>query len=84
MNFVWLLAAVLQARAGGQPQLWQQAIESLDQSGRALEIVEPLREQIRPPALAPGAPPLLSFRYFEGKRRHRFGEFGLVMDDAGH
>lgn len=31
-----------------------------------------------------GAPPLLSFRYFEGQARHRFGNFDLVVDDAGH
>ena len=34
--------------------------------------------------IAPGAPPLLSFRYFEGQARHRFGNFDLVVDDAGH
>ena len=34
--------------------------------------------------IAPGAPPLLAFRYFEGKDRHRFGELDLVLDDAGH
>ena len=34
--------------------------------------------------IAPGAPPLLAFRYFEGKDRHRFGQLDLVLDDAGH
>jgi hypothetical protein len=42
-------------------------------------------ERLAPPArLAPGDPPLLRFRYLDGKRRHRFGDLGLVMDDAGH
>jgi hypothetical protein len=34
--------------------------------------------------LAPGAPPILAFRYFDGQARHRFGDLDLVMDDAGH
>jgi hypothetical protein len=34
--------------------------------------------------IAPGAPPLLSFRYFEGADRHRFGKLDVIMDDAGH
>lgn len=42
-------------------------------------------ERVAPPRLiAPGAPPLLSFRFFEGQARHRFGNFDLVVDDAGH
>lgn len=54
-------------------------------SGRVLEIATPVAERVAPrPAIAPGAPPLLSFRFFEGKSRRRFGDFDLVMDDAGH
>lgn len=34
--------------------------------------------------LAPGDAPVLHFRYLDGKRRHRFGDLDLVMDDAGH
>lgn len=34
--------------------------------------------------IAPGAPPLLSFRYFEGAERRRFGKIDVVLDDAGH
>ncbi len=34
--------------------------------------------------IAPGAPPLLTFRYLEGSDRHRFNQLGLVLDDAGH
>ncbi|MGH9661989.1 MAG: hypothetical protein ACRD96_25805 [Bryobacteraceae bacterium] len=51
-------------------------------SGRVLEIGLDRLATVRD--IAPGAPPLLSFRFFEGKSRHRFGEFDLVMDDAGH
>ena len=54
-------------------------------SGRAVEVAEPpsrrVDEHVR---LAPGAPPMLSFRFFEGKARHRFGNLDLVLDDAGH
>ena len=54
-------------------------------STRALQFAESPSERIsKPPAIAPGAPPLLSFRYFDGKQRHRFGNLDLVMDDAGH
>ena len=54
-------------------------------SGRVVEIAEPaarrLEERVR---LAPDAPPMSSFRLFEGKMRHRYGNLDLVMDDAGH
>lgn len=32
----------------------------------------------------PGAPPVLSFRYMEGSKKHRFGDLDLMVDDAGH
>lgn len=54
-------------------------------SGRVLQIVVSDSERVSPrPQIAPGAPPLLSFRFFEGKQRHRFGDMDLVLDDAGH
>jgi hypothetical protein len=34
--------------------------------------------------IAPGPPPLLSFRYYEGRMRQRYGNLDLVLDDAGH
>jgi hypothetical protein len=46
--------------------------------------VTPSERVSPPPRIAPGAPPLLSFRFFEGKDRHRFGALDLVIDDAGH
>ena len=83
MSLVWLLFA-MQAATQAPPPLWGQVTESLERSGRVVELVETRAERLQAPRLAPGAPPLLSFRYFEGKGRHRFGELGLVMDDAGH
>jgi hypothetical protein len=60
-------------------------IEQIAQSGRVIEIAEPVSERAEPPRqLPPGDPPLLAFRYFEGKERHRFGQLDLMMDDAGH
>ena len=55
------------------------------ESGRVLEIgVTPSERATPPPKVAPGAPPLVRFRYFEGQTLHRFGNLDLVMDDAGH
>lgn len=55
------------------------------ESGRVLEIgVTPSERATPPPQIAPGQPPLVRFRYFEGQMRHRFGNMDLVADDAGH
>jgi hypothetical protein len=55
------------------------------ESGRVLTLADPPSERLSSrPQIAPGAPPLLSFRFFEGQQRHRFGELDLVIDDAGH
>jgi hypothetical protein len=60
-------------------------IQQIAASGQVVEIAEPAsgRLDVLPP-IPPGAPPLLSFRLFEGKSRHRFGDLDLVLDDAGH
>jgi hypothetical protein len=63
----------------------QQLTALVAASGRVLSVAEDPRRRLDPgPRIAPGAPPLLRFRYLEGKRRHRFGNLDLVMDDAGH
>jgi hypothetical protein len=55
------------------------------ESGRVVEIATPPSERLAPPPkIAPGAPPLVSFRLFDGRMRHRFSNLDLVMDDAGH
>jgi hypothetical protein len=60
-------------------------IEEISESGRVLQIAEDSSERADPtPRIAPGDPPLLAFRYFEGQEKHRFGQLDLVMDDAGH
>ena len=60
-------------------------LEEISKSGRLVYLLESSSERVElKPLVAPGAPPLLSFRYFEGRERHRFGQLDLVLDDAGH
>ena len=55
------------------------------QSGRVVEIATPASERLAPPPkIAPGAPPLVSFRLLDGRLRHRYSDLDLVLDDAGH
>jgi len=75
------LTMFLQASPDSRSLLWQQ----LAASGRVVEQGESESQRVFPKfTLAPGPPPLLQFRYLEGKLRHRFGDTGLVLDDAGH
>jgi len=77
----WLVLAP----AAEREQIARGLIAEIARSGRVLQLAEPPSERLAPPQpLAPGLPPLLSFRYFEGKDRHRFGKLDLVTDDAGH
>lgn len=60
-------------------------IQAFSLSGRVVAMSEPPSERLTAPALiAPGAPPVLSFRYFDASDRGRFGNLGLMTDDAGH
>jgi hypothetical protein len=66
-------------------QLVALLIQAIVLSGRVVDISEPPSERLSPPLLiAPGAPPVLSFRYFDATDRGRFGNLGLMTDDAGH
>ena len=60
-------------------------VEKIARSGRVVEAVS-CNERLANPLedIAPGAPPLLAFRYFDGADRHRFGKLDLMVDDAGH
>jgi hypothetical protein len=54
-------------------------------SGRAMTVGETPDARVSPARqIAPGAPPLLSFRYYEGKKHQRFNNTDLMLDDAGH
>jgi hypothetical protein len=60
-------------------------IDAMVLSGRVVNISDSPSERLSPPMLlAPGAPPVLSFRYFDASDRGRFGNLGLMTDDAGH
>jgi hypothetical protein len=63
----------------------RQLIGDIARSGRVLNLGN-TKERLSDPRqqIAPGAPPLLSFRYFDGADRHRFGKLDVIMDDAGH
>ena len=65
--------------------MWLLAAETSDPAGVVLQLGESPSERLNPPTLyAPGAPPVLSFRYFDASDRGRFGNLGLMTDDAGH
>ena len=54
-------------------------------SGQVLEIGMTPSARVSPPRqIAPGAPPLLAFRYYEAQQRHRVSNSELMLDDAGH
>lgn len=54
-------------------------------SGQVVEAVIPPSARVSVPSqIAPGAPPLLAFRYYEGQQHHRFNGTELMLDDAGH
>jgi hypothetical protein len=60
-------------------------VDEIAESGRGVSLAETPSDRIAlQPQVAPGQPPLLSFRYFDGKQRQRFGDLDLVLDDAGH
>jgi hypothetical protein len=61
--------------------MMQQVVDS----GRAMTVGETPDGRVSPARqIAPGAPPLLSFRYYEGKKHQRFNNTDLMLDDAGH
>jgi hypothetical protein len=60
-------------------------VEQIADSGRCAAVGESPDSRVAPPAaIAPGPPPLLSFRYYQGKLHHRYGNADLMLDDAGH
>ena len=67
------------------PQTLDELITAAAASGRVVGLAEAPSDRLSPPALlSPGAPPVLSFRYFEASDRGRFADIGLMTDDAGH
>jgi hypothetical protein len=66
-----------------QPQ--QDIVRKIAESGRCVVVAEDPNKRVAPEkTIAPGLPPLLSFRYYEDKKNHRFANLDLMLDDAGH
>lgn len=60
-------------------------LDEIAQSGRVVNLGESPSERVQSLRLvAPGQPPLLSFRYMEGRQKGRYANLDLVLDDAGH
>ena len=77
-----LLMCALAAASGGEIERLTKEVAA---SGQVVEIAISPDERVAPlRQIAPGAPPLLSFRYYEGQRHHRFNDTELMLDDAGH
>lgn len=83
-ELAFLMALDEPAKAAQEDRI-RQLIAEVRQSGRVVELAT---EQVRlldpRKQIAPGKPPILSFRYFLGADRHRFGKLDLMLDDAGH
>jgi hypothetical protein len=61
------------------------AIEKVSESGRCVALADDPNKRVEPAKMiAPGLPPMLSFRYYEGKKNQRFANVDLMLDDAGH
>ncbi len=63
----------------------EQTIKQISDSGRCVSLAENPDARVAPGLkVPPGPPPLLSFRYYQGKLHHRYGNSELMLDDAGH
>lgn len=77
----WVIIACLLAAPASERDL----IVRIADSGRCATVGETPDSRVKPEMrLAPGPPPLVSFRYYEGKLHQRFGNSELMLDDAGH
>jgi hypothetical protein len=87
---LWILSLLLAAQAAPasaplRDESTLTVIQTIAESGRCASLAETPSERVSTkPQIAPGLPPLLSFRYYEGRLHHRYGNADLVLDDAGH
>jgi hypothetical protein len=80
MMFIFMLPLLAQVVASDQRSL-NDLLSEIERSGRVLTLTRTLDERL---GVAPGAPPLLAFRYLEGQERGHYKGLDLVLDDAGH
>ena len=60
-------------------------VSEIVESGQVVGLTDSPSARVKlPREISPGAPPLLTFRFLEGKERHQFNQLNLVIDDAGH
>jgi hypothetical protein len=63
----------------------QVLIKEVAESGRCADLSQGPDDRVLPGSMvAPGPPPVLSFRYYEGNLHHGFDNTDLTLDDAGH
>lgn len=92
MSWIDLTALLLSAAALQQvpsatstPTPERALVQRIDQSGRCATLGQTPEQRLRErPAIAPGPPPVLSFRLYEDAKHHRFGNVDVMLDDAGH
>ena len=81
---MWIAVAALflQSKADAHTDKPAAVVES---SARCVAVTASPDERVAPPPqIAPGPPPVLSFRYYEGQLHHRYSNSDLMLDDAGH
>lgn len=92
MSWIDLAPLLLSAVAVQQP-LTQGSVsvpertltEEIDRSGRCAVLGQTPEQKVsRKQVIAPGQPPVLSFKYYEDAKHHRFGNIDVMLDDAGH
>jgi hypothetical protein len=77
LNYMFLLLLLF----ASDPNL----IDRIAASGRCVAVAQTASERVAQSQLiAPGPAPILSFRYFEDRKHHRFNNLDLTLDDAGH
>jgi hypothetical protein len=83
---LWLVAASQPLAPQGTGLGSEQAlIKEVAESGRCADLSQDPDARVLPLSMiAPGPPPVLSFRYYEGKLHHGLENTDLMLDDAGH
>lgn len=60
-------------------------IQQVDQTGRCVTVGHTPEQRLHNlPMIAPGQPPVVSFKFYEDSKHHRFGNVDVMLDDAGH